>query len=153
MKLLNKSELIELVENKYFANVDGKNLDDTVSCFSQNAILTIQTAQTTHNGHDEIERMFNDFMSSTKVIYHGDFTHVVDEENQCIASQFLARNNYDDKPTVSMRNCNFFVIEDGVFKNVTIYMSDENPLVWLLIRHNLIRIKIYIDIFFHILIL
>ena len=40
-----------------------------------------------------------------------------------------ARNDYDDGRHVEMRNCNFFQIEDGRFKHVTIYMTDENPLV------------------------
>ena len=129
MTLLSSAELIELVEKKYFANVDGKNLPEAVKCFATDATLTIQTAQITHSGHDEITRMFNDFMSTTKTIYHGDFSHVVDENNQLISSQFLAANNYEDGSSVSMRNCNFFEIKNGVFQKVTIYMSDENPLV------------------------
>ena len=129
MTRLNAEELIDLVENKYFANVDGKNVELTIACFAPDATLTVQTAHVTHTGHDEIRRMFTDFMASTKVIYHGDYSHIVDVENQKIASQFLARNDYDDKPTVAMRNCNFFEIENGVFSKVTIYMSDENPLV------------------------
>jgi len=28
-----------------------------------------------------------------------------------------------------MRNCNFFVLRDGRFAKVTIYMSGDNPLV------------------------
>tara|TARA_Y100000994_G_scaffold211485_1_gene185831 strand:+ start:168 stop:557 length:390 start_codon:yes stop_codon:yes gene_type:complete len=129
MSLLNSSQLIDLVEKKYFANVDGKNLTETLQCFALDSILKVQTANATHSGHDEISRMFSDFMTSTKTIYHGDFSHVVDEKNQLIASQFLAANEYEDGSNVSMRNCNFFVIKNGVFQNVTIYMSDENPLV------------------------
>jgi ketosteroid isomerase-like protein len=129
MRTLNREELIDLVENKYFFNVDNKNLEPAVSCFAEDAELTIQSAQVSHTGHDQIRRMFNDFMGGTKVIYHGDFSHVVDAENQWIASQFVAKNDYDDGRHVSMRNCNFFQIEDGRFKRVTIYMTDENPLV------------------------
>ena len=129
MALLDAKQLIDLVENKYFSNVDGKNLEKAVSCFTPDATITIQTASVTHNGQEEIERMFSDFKLATKIIYHGDFTHIVDEKNQRIASQFLARNDYDDKPTVSMRNCNFFTIKNGLFQTVTIYMSNENPLV------------------------
>jgi hypothetical protein len=68
-------------------------------------------------------------MGDIKTIYHGDFTHVVDAENQKVATQFVARNDYDDGRHVEMRNCNFFELEDGLFKRVTIYMSGENPLV------------------------
>lgn len=129
MAALTAEGLINMVENKYFANVDGKNLEPAVACFTPDATLTVQTAKVTHSGHDEIRRMFTDFMASTKTIYHGDFSHVVDVENQCIASQFIAKNDYDDGRHVAMRNCNFFRLEDGRFKTVTIYMSDESPLV------------------------
>ena len=100
-----------------------------MACFAPDAELRIQSAHVSHTGHNEIRRMFNDFMGATKVIYHGDFSHVVDVEHQWIASQFVAKNDYDDGRHVAMRNCNFFQVEDGVFKNVTIYMTDENPLV------------------------
>ncbi len=127
--MLNREELIALVENAYFANVDGKNLEPAVACFAEDAELRIQSAHVSHVGRDQIRRMFKDFMAGTKIIYHGDFSHVVDVENQWIASQFVARNDYDDGRYVEMRNCNFFQIEDDRFKRVTIYMTDENPLV------------------------
>ncbi len=127
--MLNREELIALVEDAYFSNVDNKKLEPAVACFAEDAELRIQSAHVSHVGHDQIRRMFSDFMAATKIIYHGDFSHVVDVENQWIASQFVARNDYDDGCHVEMRNCNFFQIEDDRFKRVTIYMTDENPLV------------------------
>ena len=127
--MLTRAELIALVEDTYFHNVDNKNLEPAVACFADDAELRIQSAHVNHTGHDQIRRMFRDFMDGTNVIYHGDFTHVVDVEHQWIASQFVARNDYDDGRHVEMRNCNFFQVEDGRFKRVTIYMTDENPLV------------------------
>jgi ketosteroid isomerase-like protein len=126
---LSAAELIDLVENRYFHNVDNKNLEPVVDCFSENAQLRVETAKVEHVGHDAIRRMFGDFMRDTPTIYHGEFSHVVDVENQLIASQFLARNNYDDGSEVKMNNCNFFVVENGRFARVTVYMSDESPLV------------------------
>ena len=130
MAKLSAAQLIDLVENKYFHNVDNKNLEPALDCFAEDAVLTVQTAGVAHRGrNDEISRMFAAFMADTPDIYHGDFSHIVDEENQRIASQFVARNKYDDGRQVEMRNCNFFHIEDGRFKTVTIYMSGDNPLV------------------------
>lgn len=129
MTKLSAADLIELVESSYFANVDGKNLEPAVDCFAKDAILRVQTAGITHAGHDEIRRMFRDFMGATASIHHGDFTHVVNVDDQLIASQFLARNNYNDGTVVEMRNSNFFAVDDGRFKRVAVYMSDENPLV------------------------
>ena len=129
MTKLIADELVDLVEKKYFHNVDGKNLEPTLECFADNAVLTIQTAGATYRGRDaDIRRMFESFMADIEVIYHGDFSHVVDVGNQSIASQFVQRNRYDDGRKVEMRNCNFYQIEDGRFKSVTIYMSGEIPL-------------------------
>ena len=127
--MLSREELIALVEDAYFANVDNKNLEPAVACFAEDAELRVQSAHVSHTGHDQIRRMFQDFMGATRIIYHGDFSHVVDVQHQRIASQFVARNDYDDGSHVEMRNCNFFQVEDGRFKRVTIYMTDENPLV------------------------
>ena len=129
MAKLTAKEMIALVEQSYFQNVDGKNLDAAVTCFTEDAELTVQTAHVTHRGHVEIRRMFADFMRDIPLIYHGDFSHVVDVDNQLIASQFLARNELADGSEVAMRNCNFFVLEEGRFSKVTIYMSGDNPLV------------------------
>ena len=129
MKKLSTEEMIALVERSYFYNVDNKHLEPTVSCFTEDAELIVQTASVSHNGQDEIRRMLRDFMRDNAVIYHGDFSHVVDVDNQLIASQFLARIERSDGSEVSMRNCNFFVLQDGYFSKVTIYMSGENPLV------------------------
>ncbi len=129
MTKLTADQLVELVEQRYFRNVDSKNIDPVLECFAEDAVLSVQTAGVTHRGRDgEIREMFEGFMGDIKTIYHGDMTHVVDVENQQIASQFVARNDYDDGRHVEMRNCNFFEVEGGVFKRVTIYMSGENPL-------------------------
>ena len=129
MKKLSTEEMIALVERSYFYNVDNKHLEPTVSCFTEDAELIVQTASVSHNGKGEIRRMLKDFMRDNEVIYHGDFSHVVDVDNQLIASQFLARIERSDGSEVSMRNCNFFVLQNGRFSKVTIYMSGENPLV------------------------
>jgi len=129
MTKLSANQMISLVEHSYFHNVDNKNLDAALACFTEDAQLTVQTAYVTHRGQAGIRRMFGDFMRDTPVIYHGEFTHVTDVENQLIASQFLARNNLADGSEVSMRNCNFFVLQDGLFAEVTIYMSGDNPLI------------------------
>ena len=125
---LNRQELIDLVVNQYFGNVDAKNHQAVLDCFTVDAVLRVQSDDIEHHGHEGIGRMFADFMK-TPSIHHGDFTHVVDVEAQTIASQFVAINIYEDGKRVEMRNCNFFNLENGLFKRVTIYMTDENPLI------------------------
>lgn len=129
MTKLTRAQLIDMVQVRYFGNVDAKRLDATLACFHPDATLGVQTANVTHEGEAAIRRMFADFFGSTRTIHHGDYSHVVDVEGQCIASQFVARNSYGDGRKVEMRNCNFFVLKDGRFAHVTIYMSGANPLV------------------------
>lgn len=127
MSKLSREELVELVVDTYFANVDNKQHQAVVDCFAPDSVLRIASADVEHHGHEGIGRMFTDFMK-TPNIYHGDFTHVVDQDAQTIASQFVAINTYDDGSRVQMSNCNFFTVENGLFTKVTIYMSGENPL-------------------------
>jgi|SaaInlStandDraft_7_1057024.scaffolds.fasta_scaffold00790_15 ketosteroid isomerase-like protein len=129
MQSLNAIQLREMVETKYFGNVDMKFLEATADCFDPDATFTIQTANLTHNGISEIRRMFNDFFSSYKKIWHGEFHHVIDIERQAVAVQFIATRDTFDGEHQRASNCNFFHFENGKIKTVRVYMSDENPLV------------------------
>ena len=64
--MLSREELIALVENAYFSNVDNKNLEPALACFAEDAELRIQSAHVSHTGRDQIGRMFRDFMAATK---------------------------------------------------------------------------------------
>ena len=130
MRKLSAAEITDLVERHYFHNVDNKNLDLVLKCFAEDSVLRVKTADVTHRGRDgEIRRMFANLMKDTEIIYHGEFRHTVDVENQKIASEFLVRNDYDDGSHVDKRNCNFFEIQNGLFKDVSVYMTGENTLV------------------------
>ena len=59
MKKLSTEEMIALVERSYFYNVDNKQLEATVSCFTEDAELIVQTAGVSHNGQGEIRRMLS----------------------------------------------------------------------------------------------
>ncbi len=129
MTQFNGNELSRFVENNYFGNVDNKFLESLMECFHPDATLTIQTANTTHNGTGEIQRMFNDFFQNYRKIWHGDFKHVVDVDRQIVAVQFTATRDTHDGEHQRALNCNFFEFEDLKIRSITIYMSDQNPLV------------------------
>jgi len=65
---LDREGLIDLATHKYFANVDNKNLAAVMDCFHDNAMITVQTAFTIHEGKENIRRMFVDFMEGFDVI-------------------------------------------------------------------------------------
>ena len=87
---LQRDELVDLAINQYFGNVDRKELEAVLDCFHDNAMITVQTAFTVHDGKDNIRRMFVDFMGAWKTIIHKDFTCTVDEKNGRITACFTA---------------------------------------------------------------
>ena len=124
-----RDELIDLATQKYFANVDAKNMEATLDCFHDEALFCVQTAFTRHAGKGEIKRMFQDFFDGYETIVHKDFTCTVDEKNGRIAASFEAVLTGHDGSVTRLFNTNFWRIRDGKFQEVYVYMSGENPLV------------------------
>lgn len=126
---LNRNGLIDLAINKYFANVDKKDLDAVLECFHDNAMITIQTAFASHVGVENIKRMFIDFMGAYDTIVHRDFTCTVDEANGRITASFIAELTTANGNKTVLENTNFWRVRGDKFQEVYIYMSGENPLV------------------------
>ena len=126
---LSEQQLIDLAINQYFGNVDNKDLEAVLDCFHDNAMLTVQTVFTIHEGKQNIGRMFKDFFDSYDVIIHRDFTYTVDEVNGRIVASFVAELKDSEDNTTYLHNTNFWRIRDDKFQEVYVYMSGENPLV------------------------
>lgn len=126
---LDRQGLIDLAIHKYFGNVDRKNLDAVMDCFHENAMLTVQTSFTIHSGHQNIRRMFTDFMQAYDVIIHRDFTCTVDEKNGRITANFVAELVDKEGQKTLLHNTNFWRIRGDRFQEVYVYMSGANPLV------------------------
>ena len=126
---LNEQQLIDLAINQYFGNVDKKDLEAVLDCFHDNAMLTVQTVFTIHEGKQNIGRMFKDFFDSYDAIIHRDFTYTVDEVNGRIVASFVAELKDNEDNTTYLHNTNFWRIRDDKFQEVYVYMSGENPLV------------------------
>ncbi len=119
----------QIVE-KYFASVDRKDMAATLNCFCQDAVFTIQSAFTIHEGRDTgIKQMFENFFENFPSGVHKDFRHVVDVDNERCAAQFNVELIGADGSQTNLSNCNFFYFEDGKFKRVYVYMSGANVLV------------------------
>lgn len=126
---LDREGLIDLALTRYFANVDAKNLDAVLDCFHDNAMFTVQTAFTTHEGKAELRRMFVDFMGAYETIVHRDFTCTVDPDNGRITASFVAELVDADGKRTELHNTNFWRVRGDKFQEVYVYMSGENPLV------------------------
>lgn len=126
---LDRAGLIDIAINKYFANVDAKNMDGALACFNDEALFCVQTAFTRHAGKAEIRRMFDDFFAAYETIVHKDFTCTVDEKHGRIAASFEAVLTGHDGAVTRLFNTNFWRFRDGRFQEVYVYMSGANPLV------------------------
>lgn len=126
---LSRAQLIDLALQRYFANVDRKDMAAVLDCFHEEALFCVQTAYTRHSGKNEIRRMFEDFFAAWADIVHKDFVCTVDEKNGRITASFEAVLTGHDGREVSFFNTNFWRIREGKFQEVYVYFSDENVLV------------------------
>lgn len=122
--LIRREQLTEAVEQRYFANLDAKNLEATLECFVPDAVFTIQSAFTTHIGRDTgIRSMLERLFERYEKIDHNNFSHVVDLQAGSCASRFNVENVTWDREMERLSNCNFFWFEGTRFKEVYVYMS------------------------------
>lgn len=117
--------LVNLVE-RYFSCVDNNDLEGVLDCFTEDAVLTIQSAHSTHTGRDDgLRQMYQDLFATYEPrMRHIHFTHVVDPANNRIASQFTVELTDTDGNEVTLTNCNFFYVDGLRFQRVFVYMSD-----------------------------
>ncbi len=137
MTRLTRNELIDLCENRYFGNVVRGSLDAIVACFTPDTLLVIR------HGDDAERRMYgapdgdaahiSEFWKHLNGNFDArfeDFAHVVDTEQQRIASTFLvtlapkAGSPYVGRGTLQLKNCNFFWVEDGLIARMIVYYSN-----------------------------
>lgn len=126
---LGRKQLIKLATESYFGNVDAKKMKETLACFHDEAIFTVQTSHTSHCGKAEIQRMFETFFASYKKIVHKDFTCTVDPGNGRITASFEAVLTGHDGSKTVLHNTNFWRVRGDRFQEVYVYMSGANVLV------------------------
>lgn len=126
---LNRDQLVELATKSYFGSVDRKDLEGTLACFHDEALLVVQTSFTVHAGKPAIRRMFEDFFETYEGIVHKEFRTTVDEKNGRICARFLAELVDQEGKTTVLENTNFWRVREDRFQEVYIYMSGANVLV------------------------
>ena len=117
------------VVHEYFHAVDNGNMDAALACFHPQALLREMTSGTEHRGRDEgIRRMLTDFCAAHERIWHGNFVLTVDPDNESVAVQFSVEVTPTGGALMRYENCNRFYLEQGLFREVYIYMSGDNLL-------------------------
>lgn len=125
---MSREQLIEFATKTYFGSVDAKDIEGTLNCFHDEALMCVQTSFTRHAGKAAIKRMFTGFFEGYDKIVHKDFVCTVDEANGRIAASFTAEMTAEDGSITRLFNTNFWRMRDGKFQEVYVYMSGENVL-------------------------
>jgi len=128
MNNLSREEILNLTEQSYFNSVDNKDIEKVLDTMDESIVFSIPTHNVIKSGKNEVREMFDKLFNEHKEVWHGDFTHTIDEEQQNIASMFVVKNSEHDGSIVIKYNCNFFEIENGKFSSITVYMQGENTL-------------------------
>ena len=128
--MTNREQLIDMVVQKYFHSVDAYDVQGVLACFHDDATFTVRSGQPAqHKGMDEIKGMIDElFKNFPNKMVHKDFHHIIDVEEESIASRFKVELRSINNEDVYQTNCNFFYLENGRFKDVHVYMMGENVL-------------------------
>ena len=114
----------------YFAAVDAKDLDTSLSFFADDATFTIQSAGVVFTGRDEIAGMFRGFFGDYKTICHNITSIVVDETTGKVATEQTCPHIKLDGTPDTLTTCNFFTYAgNGKFQRVIIWIDGVSPLV------------------------
>jgi ketosteroid isomerase-like protein len=128
--MLNKQELINLVEKRYFNVMDEGRLDETLECLAPDCVWNIYPAGIELRGRDgEIRAAFEDAMARFPTMWHGNFEWTVDEAAQRVATIFDVRLVDTDGRESNMSNAKLFRIEDGQFTRLDLYFSTSESVV------------------------
>lgn len=120
---------VDIVTKRYFHGVDNYDMDLVMDCFHQDATLREMTSNTLHDGYDEIKNMFVGLFDAHSRIWHGNFVHTVDVQEQAVCSQFSVEVTPKDTGEIQRyENTNRWYLKDGKFSQVFVYMSGENLL-------------------------
>jgi len=122
------TEKLETQVLRYFAAVDGEDIDALLETLTKDCVFRVETHGIELRGHDAIRGMFERLWSAHAKVKHHAFRHVVDADAGRIASQFQVVNTHPDGSLTHKFNCNFFTDNAGRFGAVSVYMTGDNTL-------------------------
>ena len=139
MTRLTRNELIDLCENRYFGNVARERLEAVLECFTPATVVVIRhgdNAERRFYGSPRGEALqISEFWKHLNANFDArfeDYEHVVDTEQQRIASTFLVTlapkpgSPYVGRGTLQLKNCNFFWVEGGLIARMLVYYSNPD---------------------------
>jgi len=128
--MLNRQELIDLIEKRYFNAMDQGRLDDTLDCIAADCVWHIYPAGTVLSGRDgEIRDAFAGAIERYPTMWHGNFEWTIDEAAQRVAASFDVRLVDRAGKETNLSNVKMFQVEDGRFKRLDLYFSTAEAIV------------------------
>ena len=128
--MLNREQLIDLVEKRYFNVMDEGRLDDTLECLAPECVWHIYPAGTVLSGRDgEIRDAFANAMARYETMWHGNFEWTIDEAAQRVAASFDVRLVDKAGKETELSNVKLFQVEDGRFTRLDLYFSTTEAIV------------------------
>ncbi len=128
--MLSKSELIDLVEKRYFNMMDQGHLEETLACIAPDCIWNIYPAGIRLEGRDAaIRNAFVNAIEKYPTMWHGNFEWTVDEEVQRVAATFDVRLVDKAGRETCLSNVKLFEVENGLFTKLDLYFSTADSIV------------------------
>ena len=126
-----------IIENDYFANVAGEQIDGVMACFHDDARVVIRHGDNPErrfavkpSGDESDLRDFYLHLCGNYRAGFSEFVHFIDEDAQRAACHFLVKLEakpeglYADAGTQRLLNCNFFQFSEGLINHVIIYYAN-----------------------------
>lgn len=136
---MDRESCIAFIEQTYFGNVRGGNVDAVMGCFTPDASLIIRHGDNPERhfgihpaGEASPLREFYEHLCGNYDAWFGDFEHYIDTGEQRAASRFTVRLTpkpdglYAGAGTQELLNCNFFEFHDDQISHMIIYYA--NPM-------------------------
>ena len=113
---------------KYFRGVDEQNLTTIFETLRPDLLFFVKTHGIELTGELQIKRMFHRLWAKHLAVKHDRFNFVIDVKKQAVSVQFEVTNTLLDGSLIHKSNSNFFIVNSGLFSNISVYMAGENTL-------------------------
>ena len=112
----------------YLAALDRLDLDDVLSFFADDAVLSVRTAELTVRGTDEIREMWQSFFCSHLAMEHRVTRVVVDEAARTVVTEQEFTGKLVDGDTEERTSIYVFEFDaHGRFTDVSVWIDNEIP--------------------------
>jgi hypothetical protein len=135
--MFSREYYVDLVERKYFGNVEAQDIKAACSCFTNDAKVII------YHGDNEVRRyygtpgkgeagleVFYDHLLGNYDAEFNDFEHTVDLDSERCASNFVVTltpkigSDYEESGILTLNNSNFFRCKEGKIFYMVIYYAN-----------------------------